>query len=140
MSQTLKTLFNSDLQLLPLLSKVQALSSLQHHFINVIPTQFVHSVQVLGLQYGQLSIAASNAAVAAKLRQLAPELALLMQNRGCEVSGIRVKVQVSYDLPQTQHPPRKLSHTAKQTLQKFSMGLEDSDLKTAIEKISLSKS
>jgi hypothetical protein len=135
-SQPLKTVFSSNQELLVLLTKVQTLSSLQRHFASVAPGNLANSVQILGLQHGQLSIAATNATIAAKLRQLAPELVIQLQNRGCEVSGIRVKVQVSFDLPQPRHIPRKLSDTAQKALQKFSMSLGDSTLKDALERMS----
>ena len=41
------------------------------------------------------SLLAANAAVAAKLRQLQPRLEALLQERGWQVSAIRVKVQTT---------------------------------------------
>jgi len=136
-AQQLKTLLNGNQELLPLLAKAQALSALQRHFISVTPPHLAQSsqVQVLGLQLGTLSIAVANAAVAAKLRQLAPELAVLMQSRGCEVSGIRVKVQVSFNRLQPKPPPNKLSKTAQNALDELSRSLNDSPLKLALEKM-----
>jgi hypothetical protein len=97
-------------------------------------------VQVLGLQIGTLSIAVANATVAAKLRQLAPELVVLLQNRGCEVSGIRVKVQVSFDRLQPKPAPHKLSRTAQNALNELSLSLNDnSPLKLALEKMARTK-
>jgi hypothetical protein len=136
-AQHLKTLLNGNQELRPLLAKAQALSALQRHFISVAPPHLAQSsqVQVLGLQLGTLSIAVANAAVAAKLRQLAPELAVMMQNRGCEVSGIRVKVQVSFDRLQPKPAPHKLSKTAQNALNELSLSLNDSPLKLALEKM-----
>jgi len=140
-AQQLKTLLNENRELLPLLAKAQALSALQRHFISVAPPHLAQSsqVQVLGLRLGTLSIAVANAAVAAKLRQLAPELAVLMQGRGCEVSGIRVKVQVSFDRLQPKPAPHRLSKTAQQALNDFSQSLNESPLKLALEKMAKSK-
>lgn len=137
MAQHLKKLLNENQELLPLLAKAQALSALQRHFISVAPPHLAQSsqVQVLGLQLGTLSIAVANAAVAAKLRQLAPELVVLMQSRGCEVSGIRVKVQVSFDRLQPKPAPHKLSKTAQSALNELSQSLNDSPLKLALEKM-----
>jgi hypothetical protein len=134
-SQRLKTLLSGNQELHPLLTKVQALSALQSHFTAVAPPHLTQSVQILSLQLGTLSVAAANAAVAAKLRQLAPELVVLMQNRGCEVSGIRVKVQVSFDRLQPKPAPHKLSKTAQNALQELSLNLNDSPLKLALEKL-----
>ena len=137
MAQHLKTLLNSSQELRPLLAKAQALSGLQDHFISVAPPLFTQSsqVQVLSLQFGTLSIAVANATLAAKLRQLAPQLAILMQDRGCEVSGIRVKVQVSFDRLQPKPAPHKLSKTAQNAINELSLSLNDSPLKVALEKM-----
>ena len=142
MAQHLKTLLNGNQELRPLLAKAQALSALQRHFISVAPPHLAQSsqVQVLGLQLGTLSIAVANATVAAKLRQLAPELVVMMQNRGCEVSGIRVKVQVSFDRLQPKPAPHKLSKTAQNALNELSLSLNDSPLKLALEKLAKIKS
>jgi hypothetical protein len=136
-AQHLKTLLNGNQELRPLLAKAQVLSALQHHFINVAPPHLTQSsqIQVLSLQLGTLSIAVANATVAAKLRQLAPELVVKMQGRGCEVSGIRVKVQVSFDRLQPKPSPHKLSKTAQNALNELSQSLNDSPLKLALEKM-----
>jgi hypothetical protein len=141
-AQQLKSLLTSNQELSQILAKAQVLSALQHHFISVAPPHLAQSsqVQVLGLQLGTLSVAVSNATVAAKLRQLAPELAILMQNRGCEVSGIRVKVQVSFDRLQATPKPHKLSKTARNALDELSLSLNDnSPLKVALEKMARTK-
>ncbi len=137
MAQHLKTLLNGNQELRPLLAKVQALSALQRHFISVAPPHLAQSsqVQVLGLQLGTLSIAVANATVAAKLRQLAPELVVMMQDKGCEVSGIRVKVQVSFDRLQPKPAPHKLSKKAQNALNELNLSLNDSPLKLALEKM-----
>lgn len=122
--------------------KAQTLSALQSHVIAVAQPHLALSaqVQVLGLQLGTLSIAAANATIAAKLRQLAPEMVVKLQNRGCEVSGIRVKVQVSYDRGQRNPAPRKLSKTAQNALKDFSLNLDNSPLKSALERMAQKKS
>lgn len=135
MSQNLKTLLSGNQELRPLLTKVQVLSDLQRHFAAIAPPHLTQSVQILALQLGTLSVAVANATVAAKLRQLAPELVVLMQNRGCEVSGIRVKVQVSFDRLQPKPAPHKLSKKAQNALQELSVSLHDSPLKLALEKL-----
>lgn len=137
MSQHLKTLLNGNQELCPLLTKVHALSALQRHFTAVAPPHLTQSVQVLSLQLGTLIVAVANATIAAKLRQLAPELVVLLQNRGCEVSGIRVKVQVSFDRLQPKPAQHKLSKTAQNALKELSLSpsLSNSPLKLALEKL-----
>ena len=136
MSQRFKSLINSAPELHSLLNTVQKLSDLQQHFNMVAPPYFAQASQVLGLRQGTLSIATINGTLAAKLRQLAPELVIKLQNRGCEVSGIRVKVQVNYT-PVVKTPvPRMLSSTAQHQLQAFSQRMADSPLKLALERFS----
>jgi len=59
----------------------------------------------------------------------------MLQNRGCEVSGIRIKVQVSFNRSQPVPPPRKLGKTARDALNELSQTLGDSPLKLALKKI-----
>jgi hypothetical protein len=134
-SHHLKKLLKDHQELRPLLEQVRVLSALQAHFTAVAPPHFAQSVQVLSLQTGTLSIAATNASVASKLRQLAPELVVLLQNRGCEVSGIRVRVQVSFDRLQPKPAPHKLSKAAQYALQDLSLSLNDSPLKIALDRL-----
>jgi hypothetical protein len=137
----LKALLSNSPELRPLLAKAQTLSALQRDFISVAPPHLVQTgqIQVLGLRLGTLTIAVANASVAAKLRQLAPELVVNMQDKGCEVSGIRFKVQVSFDRLQPKPTPHKLSKTAQKALDEFSRSLGESPLKLALEKMAKAK-
>lgn len=100
-----------------------------------MPPYLASTCQVLGLYLGTLSIAVANATVAAKLRQLSPELVIMLQNRGCEVSVIRVKVQVAYPAEPPKTTPRRLGFAAQNALQELSHNLGDSPLKLALEKM-----
>jgi hypothetical protein len=135
-AQRFGSLLGSNPELRPLVSRAYALSALQRHFIKAAPPYLAQSCTVLGLQFGTLTVAAANATVAAKLRQLAPELVVLLQNRGCEVNGIRVKVQVGYAPAQPLQRPRELSGTARNALNNFSDSLNESPLKQALQRIS----
>ena len=127
---------SGDPALRSLLHTFQALSELQQQFQSAIPSYFADSCQVTGLRNGTLSVAASSGTVAAKLRQLAPEIATRLQDKGCEVSGIRVRVQVTYTVPQPKRAPRILSPKARDRLHELSEHLPDSPLKQALEKFS----
>ncbi|MDO8465689.1 MAG: DUF721 domain-containing protein [Gallionella sp.] len=121
------------------MAKAQALSALQRHFADVAPPSLAQSSQVLGLQSGILSVSVANAAIAAKLRQLVPELIVMLQNRGCEVNGIRVKVQVSFNRSQPVSTPRKLGKTARDAVNGLSQTLGDSPLRLALKKLAETK-
>ncbi len=138
-AQRFKSLLNCNPELHPLLLQAQALSALHRHFTSVAPPYLAQSSQVLCLQSGMLNIAAANAAVAAKLRQLAPELVVMLQDRGCEVSGIRVKVQVSFLRNAAPTVPRQLGKTARDALDGLGRTLGDSPLKLALEKLAKSR-
>lgn len=133
--QPIKSLLSNNQELRTILNKAQTLADLHRQFIAVAPSHFAPSTQILGLQLGTLSIAAANSTLAAKLRQIAPELVVALQNKGCAVSSIRVKVQVSFDKPQPQLTPHKLSRTTQNMLNELSLNLGDSPLKLAIEKL-----
>lgn len=140
MAHQLKSLLSGNHELRPLLQKAHAINELQRHFTSVAPPFLAQSSQVLGLQLGTLSVAVANSAIAAKLRQLAPELATLLRGRGCQVSGIRVKVQVSYNHGQPKSATRKLGKNAQGALRELSQSLPgDSTLKLALEKMIASK-
>lgn len=136
MTQHFKSLLDGNPELFLLASKTKALLALQRHFMSVAPPHLAQSSQVLSLKQGALSVAVANATAAAKLRQLAPELAAMMRNRGCEVSGICVKVQVAVSYMPPKPPPRKLDKTAQDALSELSMSLEDSPLKFALKRLS----
>ena len=128
---------SSSQELCAIFSTVQTLTELQRHFSQVVPPHFAQSSQILSLRHGTLSIAMSNGALAAKLRQLAPEIVIGLQNRGCEVSGIRVKVQVSYAPLRPKPTPRLLSSTAQHELTELSNHLGDTPLGHALEKLAV---
>lgn len=135
MAQRFNSLLRGSQALRPLLAQTQVLANLQGHFASVAPPYLAQTCQVLGLRHGTLTIAAANASAAAKLRQLAPELAARLQNRGCEVSGIRVKVQVTHVEHPRAGPARKLGETARSALHDFSKSLDDSPLRKALERL-----
>lgn len=118
-----------------MLDKAQSLSALHHYFISVAPPNLALSSQVLSLNSGILTVSVANSAVAAKLRQIVPELIVMLQNRGCEVSGIRVKVQVSFDRSPPITTPRRLGKAAQRALNELIQTLDDSPLKKALKKM-----
>jgi hypothetical protein len=134
-TQSIKNLLGKTPEFRAILDKSAHLLALQRHFLAVSPDYLAQGCQISGLQFGVLSIIARNATIAAKLRQLAPSLAEKLRSRGCEVSGIHVKVQVSYAANVVKAPPRVLTPPAKQAFETLNSTLPDSPLKSAVEKI-----
>jgi len=74
--------------------QAQRLRDLQQFLLEATPSALARASRVANLKAGTLVVLADNAAVAAKLRQLAPRLLLHFKEREKEVTGIRVEVQV----------------------------------------------
>jgi hypothetical protein len=125
----------SNLELRQLSSKAKQLSVWQQHYELIVPQALRKSSRVLQLKLPIVVIAADNGAVAAKLRQINAELISLFQARGCEVTGIQIRVQVSAPPPPIKHAPRKLGTEAKLSLSELGDKLEDSPLKTALRRL-----
>jgi hypothetical protein len=74
--------------------QARRLIDLQQLLLEATPSALAAASRVTDLKSGTLVILADNAAVAAKLRQLAPRLLKHVQKQRLEVTGIRVDVQV----------------------------------------------
>jgi hypothetical protein len=86
--------------------------------------------------HGQtLILSADNGAVAAKLRQISTELISLFRTMGCEVTGIQIRVQVRVKIRPVVPPPRTLSSNGRKELEKLTLDLQDSPLKSALKRL-----
>ena len=135
MPHRLNAYLASNQELRQLSSKARQLNDLQRHYESISPPGLAHSSQVLRLDRQTVVIAANNGAVAAKLRQMTTELISLFQARGCEVTGIQIKVQVCARPPAVPPEPRKLGKAAHDALNKLDENLPDSPLKTALRRL-----
>lgn len=114
---------------------VDQLLILQRHYEQIAPPSLVRASHVMQIDQQTLLIAADNGTVAAKLRQLTPGFTQLLQNRGYEITGIQIRVQVA--LPIAMRPLRSTSLNAigRQQLVDFTVKLKDSPLKTALQRL-----
>jgi hypothetical protein len=131
----LKAYLASNLELRQLSSKAEQLTALQRHYQSIVPPSLKNSSYVLQLNRQMVVIAATNGAVAAKLRQMTGDLISLFQARGCEITGIQIKVQVTAPPPIIPSIPRKLGKSAKDALSELEENLADSPLKTALKRL-----
>lgn len=136
MSQRLNSYFGASPELRQLSGKAGQLLTLRRHYEQIAPASLVPYSHVLQLEQQILTLAANNGAIAAKLRQLAPELTRLLQSKGCEVTGIQVRVQVTQ--PAAERPPAAttLSATGRKRLLELAAQLPDSPLKNALQRLS----
>jgi hypothetical protein len=121
-------------ELKTLAGKAQRLTELQQVFFDSAPPSLAQASRVKNYRAGTLFLLADNAAVATKLKQLAPRLLVNIQKREAEVTGIRVEVQVkgsdyvtSGKIKNSSLPIDSIEH-----FRKLSEAIPDSALKSAL--------
>ena len=114
--------------------KARRLRDLQQLLNEASPPSLAAASGVSDLKSGTLVVVADNAAVAAKLRQLAPRLLLHFREQANEVTGIRVEVQVKPRKIKAEEEvtKRPLPADAIQDFAALSAGLPASPLKSAL--------
>ena len=125
---------NSSSSLRALTGEARRLAELQQAFQKFASAPLAQACRVKQLRDGTLVLLAENAAVAAKLKQLAARLLTAYVKQGVEVTAIRVEVQVSEAVPQPSSRParKRLSLESIEDLERLAAGLEDSPLKQAL--------
>jgi len=124
-------------ELRALSGRARRLAELQQVLLEVVPSSLVNATRVKTLRAGTLVVLAGNAAVAAKLRQLAPRLLLHVQKQEIEVTGIQVEVQVAapQGISARTASGRDLSLTAVSALEGLAGTLRESPLKGALDRL-----
>jgi hypothetical protein len=117
--------------------QAQRLAQLQQVLLGALPSPLYSSARVSTLRSGRLVVLADNAAVAAKLRQLAPRLLRYVQERENQVTGIHIEVQVA--VPQgvsgKASSERDLSLTAISSFEGLAGSMKESPLKGALDRL-----
>jgi hypothetical protein len=116
--------------------EIRHLMALQSVLAEVLPGNLATSAKVALLKAGEMILFADNGAVAAKLRQITPRILISLRQRGYEITGIRLQVQVSIrdnPLPQKQI---SLSSEARNAIDLLSERLTASPLKSALKRLS----
>lgn len=131
-SQRLSTFFTGNTTLRDLARKGQELAALDRLFREAIPPSLARASRVIGFERNLLRVGADNSAVAAKLRQLAPQIVVQLQEANAEVTGILVKVQVGRPARVQRHQTRVLGKAGKQEIAELASTLENSPLKLAL--------
>lgn len=107
---------------------------LQRIFFDSAPRPLAQATRVRMLKDGTLYLSAENAAIAAKLRQLAPRLLITIRERVPEVTVIRVEAQVATagSKPPTNVKKEPLSVETIDNFEKAAAAMPDSGLKSAL--------
>jgi hypothetical protein len=110
---------------------------LQRVFFDSAPPSLAPAARVQALRAGTLYVSVDSAAVAAKLRQLAPRLLTAIHARVPEVNGIRIAVQVSAGAGVLRNNSKKRPLTIEtvENFEKLAAAMADSELKTAVSKL-----
>jgi hypothetical protein len=117
--------------------KARRLSELQRMFFDCAPRSLAQASRVQNFHAGTLFLVAENAAVAAKLLQLAPRLLSTIRKQKLEVTKIHVSVQVAPSQPESRTESRKkiLSPDSIHKFTDLAEDLPDSPLKSAITRL-----
>jgi hypothetical protein len=128
---------NASDDLRSLAGEARRIAQLQQIFLKTAPQSLTQACCVKQLRAGTLFLVAENAAIAAKLKQLAPRLLSSYQKQGLEVTSIRVEVQVRERAPDTNSrpAPKRLSLETIDNLEALAAGLEASPLKQALTRL-----
>jgi hypothetical protein len=107
---------------------------LEHLLFQAVPPMLAAASRVTHLKSGTLVISADNAAIAAKLRQLAPRLVLHIRKVENQITGIRVDVQVKTlkNKAEDEVTKRSLPPEAIREFSRLSERLPASPLKSAL--------
>lgn len=112
--------------------KSRKLTALDRLFRETIPPSLARASRIIGVEGHVIKIGADNSAIAAKLRQLAPQILLRLQEANAEVTGILVKVQVGQPAPEQRRARPALSKAGRQELTELASNLPNSPLKNAL--------
>jgi hypothetical protein len=117
--------------------KARRLMELQQVFLDAAPPALSRASRVKGCKTGILFLSAENAAVATKLRQLAPTLLLNIRKTEPEITGIQIAVQVKDVTAPRQKTPQKSALSAENVgvFRKLSDALPQSELKSALARL-----
>lgn len=87
------------------------------------------------IKNGQFTVIADNNAVAAKIKLFIPSLLIKLEKQECEVTAIRLKVQVKSTPPTKQKTLKKLSPGAAKNLNAFAQKISGTSLGDALARL-----
>lgn len=133
-ARKLDTFFSEPISPLNRLAhEAQRLNSISRIWETVAPIGLARSCRVARLDNGVLTLLADNGAIASKIKQQLPSLLAKLHQRGSEITGIQVGVQVTVPSPKSARVPKRgISDQSLASLEKLDTELPDSPLKQAL--------
>jgi hypothetical protein len=124
-------------ELKALRARVRRVGELQTLYSRSAPRELAGSSRVKSCVAGTLVVCADNAAVAAKLKQLAPRLLGLMRQTEAEITKVRIEVQLGGQARERVYESRK-SALSPGTIRQFdtlAAKVRDSGLRSALSRL-----
>ena len=134
-SETIGSLLRSLRDLKAIVVRVDHLASLQRVYAAAVPRELANRSRVAYERAGTVVVMADTSAVAAKLRQLAPRIAIEIAKFAAEVTSIRVDVQVAEHRHQRTDLRPEIGSKALSSLRELRDSLRDSPLQQAIGRL-----
>lgn len=118
------------------LAHARLLMRLARLYEKIVPAHLSQASCVANYKSGLVVVHATNSALAAKLRQMAPTLAAEFSKQGVECSELKVKVQEQFSSEKSMNCAVKpLSARTGQALASLSQTLPDSPLRSSLERL-----
>jgi hypothetical protein len=127
--------FNAT-ELHALSDEAEKLNSLQKIWSGIVPAALQPYTRAGGVKHRRITVFADNGAIAAKLKLLSPNLLKNLQNKGVEVTSIRIEVQVQSQRRAAPRVARTISDQAADSLAQFAENLPDSPLRQVLKRLS----
>jgi hypothetical protein len=134
---TLGSLIGATAELKALTALARRLDALQSAYQHATPPELARASRVKSCSAGTLHVAADNAAVAAKLKQLAPSLLAAIRRSQEEITQIRISVDVSGRAAPRAYRSQKqaLTPLIVDRLDELAGRVHDSGLKAALARL-----
>ena len=128
---------NSSDSLRSLTRAARLVADLQQVLLNSAPPALTQRCRVKQFCDGTLTLLAENAAIAAKLRQLAARLLTSYRKQRWQITSIRIEVQVSEIAPDLapKSKSRRLSIETIKNLERLASQIDDANLKQALTRM-----
>jgi hypothetical protein len=107
----------------------------QNIWVAIAPDNLAQFSHANSIKNKQFTLFADNNAVAAKIKLFIPSLLIKLENQGCEVTSIQVKVQVKSTQRAKTRTIKKLSSHAAEELNQLSKKLSGTPLGDALARL-----
>ncbi|HSH54289.1 MAG TPA: DciA family protein [Methylotenera sp.] len=132
--QRFNTLLNQP-ELTMLKARTQETQTAQKIWEAIAPDNLAQFSHASSIKNQQFTVIANNNAVAAKIKLFIPSLLIKLEKQGCEVTAIRVKVQVKSTPPTKTKTIKKLSTHAASNLNQLAEKMSGTALGDALARL-----